>query len=184
MSSRISSEIHVPQNRIALIGFMGSGKTYLGKKIASEYGFNSLDLDTLIEQKAEMSIAEIFNAFDEKIFREIEKEILQKTLHQNNFVLSCGGGTPCFYDNIDLLIQHSVCIYLKTPNEVIFNRLKAQNFRRPSIQKMNDDELRYFIESKMQERLPYYQKAQITIDSLNFDMKVLKENIDLYNNRN
>jgi shikimate kinase len=163
---------------------MGSGKTYLGKKIADQYGYESLDLDTLIEQGAEMSIADIFSAFGEKIFRDIERETLLKIFEKNNIVLSCGGGTPCYFDNMERLVKGSVCIYLNTPRDVIFHRLKAQNFRRPSIQKMNDEELKNFIENKLKERLPYYDQAHISIDSLNFDMKVLKENIDLYNNRN
>ncbi len=119
---------------IFLIGLPGSGKSFWGEKLADKLSVNFIDLDNEIERKAGSSIIEIFRLHGEEYFRLIEKEVLESViaLHKNE-VIACGGGTPCFYNNIEMMNRSGKTIYLKTPISLLLERLKksSESAKRP-----------------------------------------------------
>lgn len=155
---------------VFLIGFMGSGKTTVGKKLAKKLKFEFIDLDSLIEQNEKSTVTEIFEKKGEAFFREIEHKTLISLFSKKQVAISCGGGTPCFFDAINLMNEVGKTIYLKMSSEAIFSRLYHAKVKRPLINNMNDDELRNFITSKLEEREPIYAKAKIICNALNFKL--------------
>ena len=148
-----------------LIGFMGSGKTYWGKIWASMYSFTFIDLDEVIEKKEGKSIADIFDIKGENYFREIEAEALRSFDDLENTIVACGGGTPCFYENIEWMNDIGTTIYLFSTAQEILQRVLSEQDKRPLIKKMNKGELLFFIEQKLKERENFYNSAGITVAS-------------------
>ena len=144
---------------IYLLGFMGSGKSYLGKWLSEKFNLNFLDLDQFIEDSTQLSIPQIFSSIGEEGFREQEAKLLRKTTDFNQYIISCGGGTPCFHDNMKWIKNHGISIYLKTSEELLFKRLNNQKTGRPLISSMSDDDLRHFISIKISEREKFYEQA-------------------------
>jgi len=149
--------------RVFLLGFMGSGKTYTGRRLASRLGYTFTDLDALIVQRERHSIPDIFAKSGEDTFRQLEREALEATKHLEQAVISCGGGTPCFFDNMAWINQHGLSVYLHTTPEVIQTRLRRGQQRRPLIKGMNDSELQEFIGRMIEIRKPYYQQAMVEV---------------------
>lgn len=147
---------------IYLLGFMGSGKSYLGKWLSEKFNLNFLDLDQFIEDSVQLSIPQIFSSIGEEGFREQEANLLRKTADFNQYIISCGGGTPCFHDNMKWIKDHGISIYLKTSEELLFKRLNNQKTGRPLISSMSDDDLRHFISMKISEREKFYEQAEYT----------------------
>lgn len=152
--------------RVFLIGFMGSGKSTLGRQLARKLGLEFVDQDEYIEKKAGLTIAEYFTQFGESAFRKFEHECLKELLLIDNTVISTGGGAPCFYNNIDLMNQHGIAIYLKLKPETLKSRLKHAQTERPLIKDKSEEELLDFIKKKLTEREPYYLKAKHIIESM------------------
>ena len=148
---------------IYLIGFMGSGKTTIGKKLANKLGFQFVDLDALFEKTLQMSILDYFEKFGESEFRKEERKILQKSFELSKAVISCGGGTPCFFDNMELINKNGISIYIEMSAASLNYRLKNAKTQRPIIVKMNDDELTNFIGSELMKREVYYKKSKIIV---------------------
>jgi shikimate kinase len=144
---------------IYLLGFMGSGKSYFGKLISERFNLQYLDLDQFIEDFVQLSIPQIFNTIGEGGFREKEANLLRKTIYFNQYIISCGGGTPCFHDNMKWIKEHGISIYLKTTEELLYQRLNNQKSGRPLINSMTDDELRNYISLKIIEREKFYMEA-------------------------
>ena len=144
---------------IYLLGFMGSGKSYLGKCLSEKFNLNFLDLDQFIEDSTQLSIPQIFSSIGEEGFREQEANLLRKTTDFNQYIISCGGGTPCFHDNMKWIKDHGISIYLKTSEPLLFKRLNNQKTGRPLISSMSDDDLRHFISIKISEREKFYEQA-------------------------
>ncbi|MBK8682753.1 MAG: shikimate kinase [Bacteroidetes bacterium] len=155
--------------RIYLVGFMGSGKTKNGKILAAKTGMQFIDLDDLITQLENKSIAEIFAANGEDYFRTLETQILLSTQSFENAIISCGGGTPCFNNNMQWILENGNCIYLTAPIEILFGRLKEKQSKRPLLKNFTDDELRQYIESKIEERKPFYNMAPAIVDTSHSD---------------
>lgn len=149
-----------PMRNIYLIGFMGCGKTYAGKKLAKSMGMDFLDLDLSIIQSTGFSIQKIFSQGGETYFREIEAEILRKTSLLNNHVIACGGGTPCFHQNIDWINQSGYSIFLDASQAFLLRSLKKGKSHRPMINNLLDEELEHFISVKLGERRSIYLQAQ------------------------
>lgn len=148
--------------RIFLTGFMGSGKTYTGKRLAEALGYDFYDLDTLIEEQEGCKIAAIFEEKGEARFREIEQQTLHRTADEVNVVISCGGGTPCFFDNMEWMNARGVTIWLNPPVELVLRRLQRKPHKRPLLAGLETDEQWHeFIERKLEERRPFYSLAQI-----------------------
>lgn len=149
---------------IFLTGFMGSGKSYTAKKLSTVSGIPCFDLDDLIEQEAQMSVAEIFATQGEEKFRTAEKQALEKFISEHRTaILSTGGGTPCFFDNARKLADSGVVIFLDTSVEVLAQRLAKETEKRPLLHGKNEEELKSFLKEKLGERLPYYEKAHVFV---------------------
>ena len=152
--------------RIFLIGFMGSGKTHWGKQLAKQLDMSFFDLDDEISAKEKKSVSQIFAESGEEAFRVKEKEVLETLIDENNkMVLSCGGGTPCFFNNIERMKKYGVVVWLNTHIEVLLIRLKNEKGSRPLIKNVPDGELRSYIVRKLNERRIYYEQADVTIDN-------------------
>lgn len=147
--------------KIFLIGFMGSGKTTLGKKIASHLHLSFIDMDHYIEEKEKRTITSIFEMDGEARFREIEHEALKDLLDKENVLVSCGGGTPCFHNNMQLINKVAQSVYLKVDPEMLLGRLKGATTQRPLLANLSMEELRLQISEKLAAREPYYLQSKI-----------------------
>ena len=148
---------------IILIGYMGAGKTTIGKVLAREMGVDFYDLDNYIEDRFHQKIPDIFAEKGEEGFREIERKMLHEVAEFENIVLSCGGGTPCFFDNMDYMNTCGETVFLDASSAVLKEHLHMGKTVRPLIQGKSDDELIAYIEDSLVKRLPYYQKAKHTL---------------------
>jgi shikimate kinase len=153
--------------RIFLIGFMGCGKTTLGKKLAKHLNFNFIDLDRFIENKTVKSINVIFDEKEEQYFRDLEKESLNEIYKMDNLVIATGGGTPCFSDNMQTMLEKGICIYLKMEAEDLAERLGKEKNNRPLICHLTKNELNDFISEKLMEREKFYKKAYYILPAKN-----------------
>ena len=149
--------------KIILVGYMGSGKTLLGKSIAETLGIRLINLDSEIERQTGMSVGQLFEQFGENHFRNLEKEYLSSFDVQESFVLATGGGTPCYNNQMEVLKALGTTIYLQCSNETLFSRLKHERDHRPLIAGLSDEELRESIDVRMKQREAIYQLAQFTI---------------------
>lgn len=149
---------------IFLIGFMGSGKSHWGHIWALKNGYTFYDLDTEIEKAFKMSVQEIFEKHGEDKFRELERYHLRKFLNKRKCLVSCGGGTPCFFDNLEWMKKHGHVIYLQAKPEYLLKRVFDETSQRPLLKEVNRSELLFFIEKKLKEREPVYLKADHTLD--------------------
>jgi len=146
-----------------LIGFMGSGKTYWGKIWAQKNDLDFYDLDEMIETKESRSIASIFEKEGEAYFRKIETALLHSFSDKYNCIISCGGGTACFNNNMQWMNEHGTTVYLAATPTYILSRVKEEKDKRPLINKLNEAELLFFIEQKLKEREPFYSQAQLIL---------------------
>jgi shikimate kinase len=142
----------------------GSGKSSLGLMLSKLMDLPFIDTDSQIVEKNGKSIVEIFHELGEKSFREFERQMLEEIIEQNDSVISVGGGMPCFLDNMDLMNANAVTVYLKLSSANLFQTLKNDS-RRPLLQGKTQDELKEYIRSTLQQRSPYYEKADIHINS-------------------
>ena len=145
------------------MGFMGSGKSYAGRHLAPRLNFDFLDLDFLIEQRNQLTIAEIFARKGEETFRHLEREALEATAYLEKTVISCGGGTPCFFDNMSWINRHGLSVFIHTAPALVAERLRRGQEKRPLIKNLSEVELQAFIADKLNERLPYYQQAMVEV---------------------
>lgn len=154
--------------RIFLIGFMGSGKTHWARILAERLQLSLYDLDMEIINHEQRSIPEIFSTSGEEYFRVKERELLEKLIDKNpSMVLSCGGGTPCFLNNIELMKKYGTVVWLNTHVAVLLQRLLKEKAQRPLLKNVVDDDLKSYIIRKLNERRMYYQQADVTIDNEN-----------------
>ncbi len=169
---------------ITLIGYMGSGKSHIGNLLSKQLSIPFYDLDLLIMKQEQMSITNIFKIKGEIYFRKIEKEVLNNILKEKeNFLLSVGGGTPCFYNNMDIINKKSISIYLQNSIETLTKRLLIEKQYRPVISHLEDFQLSEFIAKHLFERRNFYEKAKHIIKSDEQDIKktlnIIKEKIHL-----
>jgi Shikimate kinase len=151
--------------RIFLIGFMGSGKTHWGRQVAERLGLPFFDLDEVITREEGKSIPEIFASEGEEYFRSREKDILERLVDEHaNMVLSCGGGTPCFFNNIEFMKKYGTVVWLNTHVEVLMQRLMKEREQRPLLKDISDADLKHYIIRKLNDRRMYYELADVVID--------------------
>jgi shikimate kinase len=144
---------------------MGSGKTHWGKQLAERLKIPFYDLDEVITEAEKLSIPEIFSTLGEEYFRNKEKEILEKLVDENpNMVTSCGGGTPCFFNNIEFMKKYGTVVWLNTAVSVLLQRLLKDRDERPLLKDISDNGLRIYIIRKLNERRMYYEQADVIID--------------------
>ena len=165
---------------VFLIGFMGSGKSNIGKMVADKLGYTFLDLDTYIENKVNKRISEIFKDEGEQHFRILEQEALKEFIDQQNIIVATGGGCPCFSDNMELMNKYGETIYLKVHHGTLYLRLSNSKKNRPLIAELNDIELMESIVNLLPEREVYYSKAKFTLEILNEVPNELTEKIIYY----
>ena|ERR1700761_2120061 len=161
--------------KIFLIGFMGSGKTTLGRKLAARMGCEFIDLDHKLEQQVELSIAEYFSIFGEDAFRKKESEVLKKTIYSDNVIISTGGGLPCYFDNMEWMKANGMVVYIKLSPKTLADRLESGKEERPLLQDKQGDELIAFIEQKLAEREGFYAQANIIADGLSLTAERLEQ---------
>lgn len=149
---------------IFLIGFMGCGKSYWGERLAADLKCPFLDLDGLIGENVGLSIPEIFARKGESGFRQLEQEALHQLSERSLSVIATGGGTPCFFDNMDWMNQHGVSIYLKVSAVTLANRLQHKAENRPLLAGIQTIDLQSFIISKIAERTPFYSQARAVLE--------------------
>ncbi len=165
--------------KIVLLGYMGSGKTTIGKLLAESINYSFLDLDVLIEKEEQLSIPELFSKKGEIYFRKNERKVLEDVLAAYpNIVLATGGGTPCFGDTIDYLdsLEDVKTVYLKASSEVLTDRLFKEKLKRPLISHLQTKEiLNDFIRKHLFERSFYYNRSAFNIQT---DKKTIDEIIE------
>ena len=167
--------------RILLTGYMGAGKTTLGRALAAKLGLTFIDLDCYIEERFRKTVSQIFAEKGEEGFRDIERRMLHEVAEFEDVIISTGGGTPCFFDNIDYMNSKGITVYLQVPVERLFIRLSIARKQRPLIKDKNDDELRTFIAQQLAKREPQYTKAQYSFaaDKLE-DSKQIESSVEAF----
>jgi shikimate kinase len=150
--------------KIFLIGFMGSGKTTWAKTLSDKMCIPCFDLDEIIEKRANLKINDIFDRKGEQYFRKLEAVCLRELHETESFILACGGGTPCYYDNMLVMNALGITVWMNTPKEVMASRLLAEAGQRPLVNGLSPEKLQEFIEDKLEERLQFYNQAQMVID--------------------
>ncbi len=173
MKKQIKKSIVGLPVRIFLIGFMGSGKTHWGRIWSADSGIPFFDLDVRIEKAFKITITAIFEKKGEVKFRELERLHLMKFQRKKNFILACGGGTPCFSDNMKWMKSQGMVFYLKASPTQIINHIVHETSHRPLLSDINPAELSTFIENKLIEREPYYSQADVILDVNELDNKSL-----------
>jgi len=160
---------------------MGSGKSVFGKRLAKHLNLKFFDLDKHIEQNYRMTIPSIFNTFDETVFRNLETKELQKILQEDNLVLSCGGGTPCFNNNMEIINQQGLSIYLELNEKNLTDRLTKSKTKRPLIAGLKSEELITKISELLKARENYYRLAKLKISEININIEEVVKQIENYN---
>jgi shikimate kinase len=163
-----------------LNGFMGSGKSHWGKIWAANYKLGFIDLDEAIEVVERKTVAEIFESKGEEYFRNVESKTLKDISEIKNTIVACGGGTPCFKDNMQWMNEHGITIYLSATPDEILRRLVNGQQQRPLIKKFSHAELLFFIQQKLIERESFYNQANITITSAEVTDHTFEEKILTY----
>ncbi len=165
---------------IFLIGFMGSGKTFLGRKLAVLLDRQFIDLDLILEGEEGKSISEIFDSAGEAYFREREAKVLRGIPKNVTAVVATGGGTPCYHEGIQWMNDHGLTVYLNPSSDILFERLKNQITHRPLLNLKSDDDLVGFIQSKLEERTRFYSLAHITVSTDDVSAEAIAEELKSY----
>lgn len=164
-----------PTKRFFIIGFMGTGKSHWSKQWAELYNMSFLDLDELIEKAEEKSVVDIFEKAGEDYFRIKEASILRDQCMNQNCIISCGGGTPCFHDNMAWMNENGFTVYLAASPSYILKNVLEEKEKRPLVKNVNEAELLFFIEQKLKERIPFYSQANLVLDAETLDINCLKD---------
>ena len=164
--------------KIFLIGFMGSGKTYWGRQLSQKLNLPFFDLDELVVNAENKTINEIFVQQGEEYFRVKEKEILNNiTESHTTFVMSCGGGAPCYFNNIEYMNQVGTTVWLNTSVDTLFKRLLNEKEQRPLLKDLSDDQLKMYIKKKFSDRKIYYEQADVIVEEENITLDQFIERV-------
>lgn len=152
-----------------LVGYMGCGKSTIAKEIGNKYNVKVVDTDTEIEKLLGISIKEVFDKYGEDYFRTIETQVLKQITENNdNCIVSCGGGLPCFNNNMEYINTHGVSVYIKIPTEEIIRRLSPKEIEKRPI--LIDKNITTFIQNQLKEREYFYNKSKyIYNENFNFE---------------
>jgi shikimate kinase len=153
--------------RIFIVGFMGCGKSYLGQLWAAENKLSFYDLDKLIEEEVGMPITTIFEKNGETFFRETESKLLKKTSSLHNCIIACGGGTACFFDNMEWMKNNGTVVFLNETIDKILSNIENDKQVRPLMLNLSLESKKQFIEQKLEERMPFYKQSHLTLLSEN-----------------
>ena len=170
--------MHSADMKIYLIGFMGSGKSHWGRKISASLNIPFFDLDDVIVMREGKPITEIFANQGEEYFRLLEKDtLINLTVNHDAFVISSGGGTPCFFGNIDYMKEHGKVIWLNTSTQVLIDRLLKEKKHRPLLMDIPDEDMKSFIIKKLHDRKMYYEQAHLSLHEEELSLEQIKEAI-------
>jgi shikimate kinase len=163
--------------KLFLIGLPGSGKSTIGKDLSAKLNYRLIDTDDVISQKEGSSIEEIFSEEGEDYFRKIESDTLKEVIKTDNVVISTGGGTPCFFNNMELINKYGISIFLNIPiRDITMRLLDSTHINRPLVQGKNAEQIQKFLEEKIKERISYYNQANIEFtDPLITADKIIEE---------
>lgn len=159
--------------RIYLVGFMAVGKSTIGKRLAEMLNYEVIDLDDIFEKKYKISIKTFFNKYDENLFRNLESDLLKTTFEVDDVVISTGGGTPCFFNSIDLMNENGITVYLEMSIPALVERLKHAKRPRPLVDNKKTESLSEFVTQTLEARKPAYQKAQVKVSAEDIDYEDL-----------
>jgi len=161
------STIHHEQstNRLFIIGFMGSGKSFLGRQLAAYINWSFIDLDEEIEKSEGQSITEIFEQKGEEYFRNIETKVLVKTIEHKHTIIATGGGTPCFNRNMDWILKHGKSVYINVSPTILLGRLNDDRIKRPLLSNMNINNLSDYVKKTLEERKVFYNQANLVVEA-------------------
>lgn len=163
--------------RIFIIGFMYSGKSTIGKKLAKAMNLKYIDTDNIIETKYNITVAHFFEKYGEELFREFERKILLEEIEKDNVIISTGGGLPCFNENMELIKQNGISIYLKMSPLSIIHRINHSKKKRPLLQNKSPEELQTYIETLLKQREIFYNQATLTIKGESINIKEIQDKI-------
>lgn len=151
--------------KIFLLGFMGAGKSYWGRQLAERLQLPLYDLDEQIVEAEGRTVAEIFTEKGEVYFRERERDFLHRLAEKPAFLLSCGGGTPCYFDNMAFMNQTGLTVWLNSSVSVMVERLLRKKYKRPLIAGLSDEALTVYVTQKLAERRPFYEQAKLILNT-------------------
>lgn len=149
--------------RIVIVGFPGAGKSSVGRRLAARLNWRFVDTDSYFESKYHITIPDFFTKYGEEFFRICEKSVLEEVLKMTQVVISTGGGTPCFFDNMSLIISSSRAVYLKLSPKSLTTRLALSHKMRPLVTGKSLEEITEYVEKTLVEREVFYARAQVTI---------------------
>ena len=168
-------------NKIYLVGYMGAGKTTTACRLAQRLGWEVADTDALFEEKYKISVNDFFNKYDEPLYRKLESEVLKATEGLENVVVSTGGGTACYFDNMEWMNSHGLTVFLRISPQAAVDRVIHSRHKRPLAEGKSEKELTEFVNSHYASRMPFYEQARLTVKSEDLDVEGLllsiKENL-------
>ena len=170
--------------KIFLVGYMGCGKSLWGKMIANHYNYQFIDLDAYIEERENMSISEIFTKFKEEGFREREHKALKSISSIDNIIVATGGGTPCFYNNMEKMNHWGETLYIEGSPELLCERIRNSKKERPLVKNISQDELLGYIQDHLNSRKSFYELAKHKIVSGNLELNHFIQLIEPFINSN
>ena len=164
-------------NRIYLVGYMGAGKTTTARRLAHRLGWEVVDTDALFEEKYKISVNDFFNKYDEPLYRKLESAVLKETETLEKVVVSTGGGTACYFDNMDWMNSHGLTVFMRISPEAAVDRVIHSRHKRPLVEGKSEAELAEFVNKHYASRMPFYEQAKITIKAEDLDLEHLLEKV-------
>ena len=165
-------------NRIYIVGYMGAGKTTVARRLANRLGWEVVDTDALFEEKYRISVDDFFRKYDEPLYRKLESQVLKETESLEKVVVSTGGGTACYFDNMEWMNQHGLTVFIRISSKAVVDRLLHAKRKRPLAEGKTETELTSFVNHHYTARLPFYEQAKITVKAEDLDLENLIKQIE------
>ena len=165
-------------NKIYIVGYMGAGKTTAAKRLAHRLGWEVVDTDALFEEKYRISVDDFFQKYDEPLYRKLESEVLKSTENLENTVISTGGGTACFFDNMGWMNEHGLTVFMQISPKAAVDRVLHSKHKRPLARGKSEAELMEFVSQHYAARMPFYEQARITVKAEDLDLDALVQMIE------
>ena len=167
-------------DKIYIVGYMGAGKTTTAKRLAGRLGWEVVDTDALFEEKYRISVDDFFQKYDEPLYRKLESEVLKSTETMEHMVVSTGGGTACYFDNMEWMNQHGLTVFLQISPKAAVDRVLHSRHKRPLARGKSEEELMEYVNWHYASRIPFYEQAKITVKSEDLDLEALMERIQSF----
>ena len=165
-------------NKIYLVGYMGAGKSTAAKRLANRLGWEVADTDEMFEEKYRISVDDFFQKYDEPLYRKLESEILKSTESSEHVVIATGGGTACYYDNMEWMNRHGCTVFMRISPQAAVDRVLHSRHKRPLARGKSEAELMEYVNWHYASRLPFYEQAQLTVKSEDVDLDGLLSNLE------